>query len=43
MIAAAWDLLDAEKKRTGIARLGPGVGAADIYRAMIDAALVGEG
>jgi len=43
MIAAAWDLLDAEKKRMGIARLGPGVGAADIYRAMIDAALVGEG
>lgn len=43
MIAAAWDLLDVEKKRAGIARLGPGIGAADIYRVMIDTALAGEG
>jgi len=39
MIAAAWELLDAEKKRVGIAKLGPGVGATDIWTAMVDSIL----
>lgn len=37
MVAAAWDTIAPEKKRLGIARLGPGPGATDVYRAMIAA------
>lgn len=37
MVAAAWDTIAPEKKRLGIARLGPGPGTTDVYRAMIAA------
>jgi hypothetical protein len=36
-IAAAWTVIDADKVKTGIARLGPGLGVCEIYAAMIDA------
>ena len=41
-IAAAWDVITAEKQGQGITRLMPGLGAREIYQAMITAAL-GEG
>ena len=41
MIAAAWDHLDPEKRRQGIARLEPGPGVREALSAMIRAA-VGE-
>lgn len=41
-LAAAWDVITAEKQGQGITRLMPGLGAREIYRAMIDAAL-GDG
>lgn len=37
MVAAAWDGIAKEKTRLGIARLGPGPGTTDVYRAMIAA------
>ena len=37
MVAAAWDTIAPGKKRLGIARLGPGPGTTDVYRAMIAA------
>lgn len=37
MVASAWDTIAPEKKRLGIARLGPGPGTTDVYRAMIAA------
>lgn len=36
-VIAAWDTIAPEKKRLGIARLGPGPGTTDVYRAMIAA------
>jgi hypothetical protein len=39
MIAAAWGEISKDKAKAGIARLGPGPGAADWWRAMIDAAI----
>jgi len=41
-IAAAWDVITAEKQGQGITRLMPGLGAREIYQAMVSAAL-GEG
>jgi hypothetical protein len=37
---AAWDGISREKPLAGIARLGPGPGATDVYRAMIEAGKV---
>ena len=36
-LAAAWDVITAEKQGQGITRLMPGLGAREIYRAMIEA------
>lgn len=41
-IAAAWDVITAEKQGHGITRLMPGLGAREIYQAMVSAAL-GDG
>ena len=41
-LAAAWAVITAEKQGQGITRLTPGLGAREIYQAMIDAAL-GDG
>ena len=38
-LAAAWAEITKDKQRAGIARLGPGPGASDWWRAMIDAAI----
>lgn len=38
MLAAGWELLRAKKDNAGIRRLGPGLGLAELYRAMHDAA-----
>jgi len=35
MIAAGWQVVNAEKRKAGIARLGPGPALSDGYRAMI--------
>jgi hypothetical protein len=43
MIAAAWKLLDEKKLAGGIARLGPGIGARELWETMWDAAPKGEG
>lgn len=42
MLAAGWAEITTAKKVAGIARLGPGPGLSDGYRAMIDAALSEE-
>lgn len=39
MIANAWQAIDREKKRRGIARLGQGPGFVEFWEALIDAAL----
>ena len=39
MIANAWQAIDREKKRRGIARLGQGPGFVELWEAIIDAAL----
>lgn len=37
MIAAAWDVIDQQKRAAGISRLGPGLGVREIWEAMWDA------
>lgn len=39
MMAAAWDKIDQEKKRKGIARLGPGPGFTEFWDAALAAAI----
>ena len=39
MIANAWEVINQEKKRRGLSRLGPGPGFVEFWEALIDAAL----
>lgn len=38
MIAAAWTLIEEDKRKKGIRSLGPGFGVREIWEAMYDAA-----
>lgn len=40
MVAAGWEIVD--KNRTGVGRLGPGLGIREIWEAMYDAGRKGE-